>query len=84
MKNVIFRYREHPGDLFRNTDRTELPNREEELENFLVQFLNNYQSDSRVVYVDDLFKLLHNEFSDDLEKEKFLKIIGNKTEIETK
>ena len=84
MKTTLFRYRNHPGDLLRNTDTIKLPNPEEELEDFLIHFLSHFQSDSRVTYVDDLFKLLYDDFFNETEKLKFLKIIGNKTEKEIK
>lgn len=80
MDKVYFRYKEHPGDVVRSADTIALPNPDEKLEDFLVWFLYNYQSDSRVAYVDDLFKLLYNEFSDNNEKEKFISIVGEKTE----
>mgnify|MGYP006329666943 FL=1 len=42
--NVYFRYKEHPGDLFRSTELIKLANPDEDLESFLIQFLNNYQT----------------------------------------
>jgi hypothetical protein len=84
MKSISFRYRNHPLDLFRNTDTLELPNPEEKFEDFLVQFLPHFQSDNRVAFVDDLYKLLHNEI-DEVESDKFIKNIGiNKNEQEIK
>lgn len=82
MNTISFKYKQHPGDLLRNADLVQLPNPTENLEDFLVWFLNNYQSDDRVAYLDDLFKLLHNEFDDSTEEEKFIKMIGKKTEKE--
>lgn len=85
MKGIHFRYRNHPGDLFRSTDTIELPNPEENLEDFLAQFLPNFQSDDRVTFINDLYKLLHNEFFNQTERDKFIEFIGtNKTEQEIK
>ena len=84
MNTISFKYKEHPGDLLRCTDVIQLPNPNEKLEDFLVCFLNNYQSDERVTYIDDLIKLLNNEFVDEIEKERLIKVIGNKTDKEIK
>ena len=84
MNMIYFKYKEHPGDLLRNTDVVQLPNPDEDLEEFLVSFLNNYQSDSKVTYLNDLFKLLDDEFFDDIEKEEFIEIIGAKTDEQIK
>lgn len=84
MNKVYFKYKEHPGDFFRNTDIAELPNPQYNLESFLVQFLKHYQSDERVTYIDDLHKFLDNDFFNEEDKNNFIKIIGNKTEQEIK
>jgi hypothetical protein len=84
MHIISFKYEQHPGDLLRNTDVIQLPNPDDHPEEFLISFLNNYQSDNRVAYLDDLFKLVHNEFITEVEKQAFVKIIGNKTEKEIK
>jgi len=60
----------------------ELPNPDENLEGFLIWFLRTYQSDSRVTYVDDLYKLLHNEFSNEEDRMELLQQVGTKTNIE--
>ncbi|MCH7408932.1 hypothetical protein MM239_05970 [Belliella sp. DSM 111904] len=83
MKPVRFKYKEQPGDLFRNTDIVPLPNPQEDLEGFLVQFLKNYQSDKRVTYMDDLYKLLHNDFINEADKQQFIIATGIKTDRET-
>ena len=70
--------------MLRNTDVLQIPNPDENLEDFLVYFLKNYQSDHRITYLDDLSKLLNDDFFDLIEKEKFIKIIGDKTENEIK
>jgi hypothetical protein len=44
MNTIRFKYKEHPGDFFRNSDIISLPNPQDDLESFLVQFLKNYQS----------------------------------------
>jgi hypothetical protein len=82
MQKPLFRYKQHPGDLYRNTDLVELPNPDENLEGFLIWFLRSYQSDSRVTYVDDLYKLLHNEFSNEEDRMELLQQVGTKTEME--
>ena len=82
MNTLSFKYKEHPGDFFRNTDVISLPNPKDDLEIFLVQFLKNYQSDERVTYLDDLYKLLDDDFFKDEDKQEFIKTIGNKTEKE--
>ncbi len=82
MKKIYFRYKVHPGDFLRNSDIIELPNPGNNLEVFLIWFLNNYQIDKRIAYIDDLAKLLNNEFLDENEKKRFEKINGNKTREE--
>ncbi|HLW31644.1 MAG TPA: hypothetical protein VKX40_05240 [Aequorivita sp.] len=84
MKAVYFKFKEHPGDFFRNTDIIILPNPQLDLENFLIQFLRHYQSDERVAYLDDLYKLLNNDFYNEDNKNEFTKLIGNKTKTEIK
>ena len=77
---VYFRFREHPGDLFRSTDIIELPDPNDKgSDDFLVQFLPNYQSDQTVAYLNDLYKLLNDEFSNDEEKANILEFIEDKT-----
>ena len=76
---MFFKYNTHPGDLFRSADILQLPNPDDNQEEFLVQFLDNYQSDQRVAYINDLFKSLDDEFANDFEKEQYTKLIGNKT-----
>lgn len=63
--NVYFRYKEHPGDLFRSTELIKLPDPDEDLESFLIQFLNNYQSDKRIAHLNDLYKLEDEQFNDE-------------------
>ncbi len=84
MNTICFKYKEHPGDIFRNTDVISLPYPEDDLESFLIQFLKSYQSDERVTYIDDLYKLLDDDFFNDEDKQEFIKTIGNKTEREIK
>ena len=84
MNIISYKYEQHPGDFFRNTNVVQLPNPNDNPEEFLISFLKNYQSDNRVAYLDDLVKLLHNEFDNEIDKEAFVKIIGNKTEKEIK
>jgi hypothetical protein len=82
MKKILFKYKVHPGDFLRNDGVVELPNPNDNLENFFIWFLNNYQSDNCIAYLDDLYKLLHNEFSNDEDRVEFINQIGNKTALE--
>lgn len=82
MKKTFFRYRVHPGDLLRNTGVVELPNPNNNLEDFLIWFLHNYQSDNRIAYIDDLNKLLHDEFSSEEDRVNFIIQLGNKSDKE--
>ncbi len=79
---VYFKYKEHPCDFFRNTDVTELPNPQEDLESFLVQFLPSYQSDERIAFLDDMYKLKDDDFFDEKDKIEFINQIGNKSKDE--
>ena len=40
------------------------------------------KTNSRVTYVDDLYKLLHNEFSNEEDRMELLQQVGTKTEME--
>jgi hypothetical protein len=71
-EEIYFKFREHPGDFFRNTDVVKLPNPNTDLESFLVFFLNRYQSDERVSSINDFYKLLHNEIEDESEKQNLI------------
>lgn len=84
MNSITFKFKEHPGDFLRGTDEVQLPNPDKNLEDFLVYFLNNYQSDDRIAYLDDLYKLIRNEFFNDIQKEEFVKMIGFTIEKEIK
>ncbi|RZK53876.1 MAG: hypothetical protein EOO87_11890 [Pedobacter sp.] len=75
MDNVYFKFKEHPGDFLRDTNFIALPNPKEDVEGFLVQFLRSYQTDDRVAYLDDLYKLLHNEFSTNEDRNNFATLI---------
>ena len=76
---VYFRFRDHPGDLFRSSDVVKLTDPDIDLDAFLVQFLPNYQSCPNVAYLNNLYKLFHDEFIDNEDKESFLEIIGDKS-----
>jgi hypothetical protein len=81
-EKTFFRFKAHPGDLLRNTNNVELPNPNENLEDFLVWFLRSYQSDSRVAYINDLSKLLEGEYFDEEDYTYLISCIGNKTDKE--
>ncbi len=82
MNKLYFKYKVHQGDFLRNTDIVELPNPNDNPEDFLIWFLSNYQSDNRIAYIDDLYKLLYNEFSTEEGKAEFINQIGPKTDKE--
>lgn len=76
MENIKYRYKKLPGDFVRSTAILELPNPNKELENFLVQFLPHFQSDERVTYADDLYKLLDDDFYFEEDKIEFINTSG--------
>jgi len=84
MENIYFKFHEHPGDLLRSDLPHRLPNPKDDLDDFLVQFLPNFQSNETVTYLDDLYKLLDNDFYDENDKLEFIELIGNKTSREIK
>lgn len=71
MHKTRYRFRNHPGDLFRNDEYQKLPDPQTEKEDFLIAFLSNYQSDDRVAYLDDLYKCLYDEFTGESEELEF-------------
>jgi len=75
-KKNNFRFKEHPGDLLRDTSSNQLPSPEEDLDAFLLQFLPCYQRDDTVAFLNDLYKLKYDEFEDDEEMLKFVEYIG--------
>jgi hypothetical protein len=81
MSKVCFKYKSHPGDLLRNSEKTELPNPDSNLEDFLIWFLDNYQSDSRISYIDDLSKLVDDEFVDENDRVIFEKKLEIKQKV---
>jgi len=76
MNETYFRYKEHPGDLFRDANLHVLPQVDDQLETLLTSFLMHYQSDARVTYLNDLSMLLNNEFEDETQELLFRKQIG--------
>ena len=76
MKNILFKFKKLPGDLLRGTSTLQLPDPEKDLDTFLVQFLPLYQTDNTVSYVNDLYKLLDDDFQDDDDLIKFINYIG--------
>lgn len=81
---LFFRYINHPGDFFRNSEIVELPNPDKDLEKFLVWFLTNYQSDDRIAYLEDLYKIKNKEIHSDLEKSRFINEHDLKNDISIK
>lgn len=84
MREVFFRYNEHPGDLLRDTSITVLPDPNHNLEDFLVQFLRHYQSDERVAFLNDLYKVIEGELCSDEEEFNNLSIEGYSSDKEVK
>lgn len=72
MKSIYFKFREHPGDMFRGTLKQKLPEIDKEFEEFLVQFLPCYQRDNEIAYLNDLYKLLYDEYQDEKDKRNFI------------
>jgi hypothetical protein len=72
----------HPGDFFRNSTFTELPNPDKNLEAFLIWFLDNYQSDRRIAYIDDLSKIIDDELFDITVKGWYEENVGEKSKKE--
>lgn len=68
----FFRFYQHPGGFFRNTEKHPIPDPEKDLESFLVNFLRDYQSDDRVAYLDDLYKFCFNEFESEEQQSAFM------------
>jgi hypothetical protein len=82
MNKTYFRYKVHPGDFFRNTDVVELPNPEDNLEQFLIWFLHRFQSDQRIAEINDLSKLTNEEFGGDNERMELEEYYGKCTKDE--
>ena len=79
---VKFKYHTPPGDFFRNAETQELPDPEHDLETFLIWFLDNYQSDNRIAYLDDLAKLLDDDFENNEARQLVLNSIGHLSKSE--
>lgn len=82
MSEINFKFNNHPGDFFRSCSIIQLPDPEKDTQNFLIQFLKNYQSDDRVAFIEDLYKLLDNDFYDEQERNKLIEFIGPKNDDE--
>ena len=64
-RKVYFRFKNHPGDLFRDTSIQSLPDPIHEQEAFWVWFHPCYQISDDVSELNDLYKLLHDEDFDE-------------------
>lgn len=84
MREVFFKYNQHPGDLLRDESVTKLPDSSHNLEDFLVQFLPNYQSDDRVAFLNDLYKILETELGSAEEEFIAMGIEGYSSDKEVK
>jgi hypothetical protein len=60
----------------------ELPNPDKNLELFLIWFLDNYQSDKRIAHIDDISKIINDEFIDLDEKSNLKPIRVDKSKEE--
>lgn len=85
MNKVLFKFKNHPGDLFRSTDIVELPDPDQDLEGFLVQFLPMYQTDDTVALLNDLYKISDDNLFDNQKEIKFIEQLGfmTKEEVES-
>jgi len=64
-KFTHFRYKEHPGDLFRGTVIVPLPDPYKDQENFWIWFHPCFQTSQDVADLNDLYKYLDDEWFDD-------------------
>ncbi len=67
MERTKFKFKSHPGDFLRSDNITPLPDPNSDPDTFLLWFLSNFQSDDRVAYIDDLYKLLNDEIEEEIE-----------------
>ena len=64
-RKVHFRFKNHPGDLFRDASIQPLPNPEDEQETFWIWFHPCFQISDDVSELNDLYKILHDEEFDE-------------------
>lgn len=64
MASIYFKYKTHPGDLFRDDTVHPLPAPVTEREESWIWFLLCYQSDEKVAFLNDLYKYHDQELSE--------------------
>lgn len=77
---VYFQFREHPGDLFRNTDVTELPDPIKEQERFWTWFHPRYQDSDDIFSLNRLYKACENDYETENEQVEFERDFGKLSE----
>lgn len=75
MKTIRFRFKNHPGDLFRNDSVQVLPDFHTDKENFWIWFHPNYSGSETVAYLNDLNKWVE-DIGDGVENPEFEKWYG--------
>lgn len=83
---ILFQYKEHPGDFYRDSSIQELPDPYLQQQDFWVWFLPKYQNDETVSLLNDLYKIQDGCFWDENEKAEFMSRneINNNTELDEK
>ena len=76
-KGILFRFKEHPGDLLRNTSISLLP--EMGSEDFVISFYPCYQNSQDVANLNDLYKIWYDELSDEDDHNIFINEFRNNT-----
>ena len=64
-RKLRFRFKIHPGDLFRDTSIQEMPDPYNDQEQFWVWFHPRFQSSQDIYELNNLYKLLHDEEFDE-------------------
>ncbi len=75
---MFFKYKNHPGDLFRDTSIQSLPDFEKDKESFWIWFLPNYSTSKTVSYLNDLYKWVE-DIHDGFVNSKFERQFGRMT-----
>lgn len=75
MKKIQFKFKNHPGDLFRNDSIQVLADFYKDKENFWIWFHPNYSSSETVAYLNDLYKWIE-DICDGFDNPEFEKWYG--------
>lgn len=76
-KEILFRFKEHPGDLLRNTSISHLP--EMASDDFVISFHPCYQNSQDIANLNDLYKIWYDELSDEDDDNIFINEFRDKT-----